>query len=293
MCQRVNCQGTQYRITDSTKKFITLLKSAFAPSSIVVYPAYLHHLSGLLKMLSDDQESKSPGSGQATSTNISPQPPPITAGDIATGQSAINTLLDEVLLEIFACYVEESQMRDAWHTLACVCHRWRSIAFGSPRRLNLRIFCSKRKRISMRKNLDFWPPFPIVLAVDYYRKLDDDNILATLEHHDRVCHIEISSISNSLWEKALPLMQKPFPILTHLDLGYADGMPVASVVPDLFLDGSATRLRKLELTRISFPGLPKLLLSATHLVHLDQLTFMTFPIPGILRPRRWSLASPL
>ena len=206
------------------------------------------------------------------STNISPQPPSITAGDIATGQCAINTLLDEVLLEIFACYVEESEiMRDAWHTLGSVCRRWRSIAFGSPRHLNLQIFCSERKRIPVRKNLDLWPAFPIVLTVDYYRRLDkdSDNILATLEHHDRVCHIEIWNISSSLWENVLPLMQKPFPILTDLNLECTDEMPGASVVPDLFLDGSATRLRKLKLIRTPFPGLPKLLLSATHLVHID------------------------
>jgi hypothetical protein len=231
-------------------------------------------------MLSEDQEScTSPNSqdfGQATSTAISPRPPSITAGDIAPGQFAINMLLDEVLLDIFACYVEESQMRDAWRTLASVCRRWRSIALGSPRRLNLRIFCSAR--IPVRKNLDFWPAFPIVLTVDYYRDLGEDNILATLEHHDRVSQIAIWNISRSLWEKVLPLMQKPFPILTDLNLRYTpwgwDGRrrPMVSsvipVIPDSFLGGSAPRLRKLHLEYIPFPGFRKLLLSTTGLVHL-------------------------
>ena len=188
-------------------------------------------------------------------------------------------LLDEVLLDIFACYVEESQMRDAWHTLACVCRRWRSIVFGSPRRLNLRIFCSDRT--SVRKNLDFWPPFPIVLTAECYGDLDDgeDNILAILEHHDRVCDIEILNISSSLWEKALPLMQKPFPILTDLNLRYTYEM--GSVVPNLFLGGSATRLRNLRLEGIPFPGLPKLLLSATHLVHIE---LYDIPDSGFVAP---------
>ena len=226
---------------------------------------------------------------QATWTNIQANISPlshsmtsITAGDIATGHFAINMLLDEVLLEIFACYVEESQMRDAWHTLACVCRRWRSIAFGSPSRLNLRIFCSER--IPVRENLDFWPPFPIVLTVDYYRRLGDDNILATLEHRDRVSHIKIWNITSSLWEKALPLMQKSFPILTDLNLSYTNliDMPVPPVVPDLFLDGSATRLlRNLILTRIPFPGLPKLLLSAPNLVHID---LYDIPDSGYIAP---------
>jgi hypothetical protein len=40
-------------------------------------------------------------------------------------------------------------------------------------------------------------------------------------------------------------------------------------VPDSFLGGSASRLKYLILHRIPFPGLPKLLLSATHLVTLS------------------------
>jgi hypothetical protein len=120
----------------------------------------------------------------------------------------------------------------------------------------------------VRKNLDIWPAFPIVLAVDYYRKLGEDNILAILEHHDRVCHVELWNISSSLWKKALPLMQKPFPILTDLNIRYTDRM-ASTVIPDSFLGGSAPRLRKLNLGYIPFPGLPKLLPSATRLVHLE------------------------
>jgi hypothetical protein len=45
-------------------------------------------------------------------------------------------------------------------------------------------------------------------------------------------------------------------------------LPTVPVDPDLFLGGSAPRLQTLFLERISFPGLPKLLLSATHLVQI-------------------------
>ena len=246
----------RHRIADLTKRIHSLpqerLRQPISPPSTTVVNPYSQDF------------------GQATSTNISPQLEShslsVTAGDITPGQFAIDRLHDEVLLEIFACYVEESQRRDAWHTLACVCRRWRSIAFGSPRRLNLRIFCSER--IPVRQNLEFWPPFPIALTVDYYRKLGGDNVLATLEHHDRVCQIAIWDISSSLWEKTLPLMQKPFPILTDLSIRYTDHF-MASVIPDSFLSKYAPRLRKLYLERLSFPGLPKLLLSATDLVHLE------------------------
>jgi hypothetical protein len=148
-------------------------------------------------MHSHDQESCmsscSQDFGQATSTNISPQLPSIPASDAAAGQFTINMLLDEVFLEMFACYVEESEMRDAWRKLACVCRRWRIIALGSPRRLDLRIFCSVK--IPVKDKLDLWPPFPIVLTIDYHRRLGGDNILATLEHHDRVCEIAIWNMS--------------------------------------------------------------------------------------------------
>jgi hypothetical protein len=61
-------------------------------------------------------------------------------------------------------------------------------------------------------------------------------------------------------------MERPFPKLKCLEIrprGYA-----ASVVPDSFLGGSAPLLETLSLSEIPFPGLPKLLLSTTHLVHL-------------------------
>ncbi len=161
-------------------------------------------------------------------------------------------------------------MRGAWHKLARICRKWRSIALGSPHRLNLRILCLER--IPVRKKLDFWPPFPIVLMVNYYQKWGEDNILATLEHHNRVCQIVIRNISSSRWENALPLMQKPFPILTDLELEFLDER-TASIIPDSFLGGSAPRLRNFQLKSIPFLGLPKLLLSVTDLVHLklDQI----------------------
>jgi hypothetical protein len=43
---------------------------------------------------------------------------------------------------------------------------------------------------------------------------------------------------------------------------------MVSILPDSFLGGSAPRLEYLNLDCIPFPGLPKLLLSATHLVNL-------------------------
>jgi hypothetical protein len=71
-------------------------------------------------------------------------------------------------------------------------------------------------------------------------------------------------------------MQMPFPELTYLGL---TGME--SVLPDSFLGGSAPRLQFLVLTRISYPGLPNLLLSATHLV---TLSLDDIPHSGYISP---------
>ena len=64
-------------------------------------------------------------------------------------------------------------------------------------------------------------------------------------------------------------MRVPFPELTFLRLWLGD--ETVSALPDSFLGGSAPRLEYLWLRRVPFPGLPKLLLSATHLtiLHLE------------------------
>jgi hypothetical protein len=62
-------------------------------------------------------------------------------------------------------------------------------------------------------------------------------------------------------------MHVPFPELALLRLSF-DRLSNAPVLPDSFSGGSAQRLRFLRLNFIPLLGLPKLLLSATHLVYL-------------------------
>ena len=179
-------------------------------------------------------------------------------------------LPDDVLLEIFDFYVNRNGGQyfkkeiEVWQTLVHVCRRWRSIVFGSPRRLNLRLFCTSVT--PARDTLDLWPSLPLLI-----RDIDptkDDEILAVLERSDRVVGIELYGPN---LETVLAAMQVPFPELTHLVLCPEDGM--VSVFPDSFLGGSAPRLQSLTLARIPFPGLSKLLLSAAHLieVYLDDI----------------------
>ena len=95
---------------------------------------------------------------------------------------------------------------------------------------------------------------------------DTDNIVAALRQSNRVCEVTLYWDLGRQLEKALAQMQVSFPELTKLRLSsYGETPPV---IPDSFLDGSAPRLRFFSLCGIRFPGLPKLLLSANHLVHL-------------------------
>jgi hypothetical protein len=177
-------------------------------------------------------------------------------------------LPDLVLLNIFDFYVHDEcgqwgDPLEAWHTLVHVCREWRTIVFGSPRRLELRLLC--RYCTPVKEGLDNWPPLPIVIRNDGETDAiwDMDNLIAALEHNDRVqqlCFVGFPS-------RFLKTLQRPFPALTHLELQYGDESML--VDPDSFLGGSAPSLRTLLLDSIPFPGLPKLLQSTTHLTHLS------------------------
>jgi hypothetical protein len=191
-------------------------------------------------------------------------------------------LPDDALLELFDFFLHQNECIDAWHPLVHVCQKWRNIVFGSPRRLNLHLHCTVKKPV--REKLYVWPEFPIVIGQYGPPTSGLDSILAALEHRNRVCELVFRHISSSLWEKVLEAMQVPFPALTRLDLVSEDKtMPV---VPDSFLGGSAVsssapRLRSLYMTRIPFPGLPRLISYATDLVDLE---LYDIPQSGYISP---------
>ena len=182
----------------------------------------------------------------------------------------IDVLPDDVLLEIFDFYVNMSlsyrrkgPRREAWQMLVHVCRRWRSLVFGSPRRLNLRLFFTSRT--PAKGTLDIWPALPLVVDGLLASSSSTDNVIAVLGQSNRVSQVSLALAGWQL-ENVLAAMQVPFPELTELRLNSYDNTP--PVIPDSFLGGSAPSLLFFKLVRISFPGLPKLLLFATHLVHL-------------------------
>jgi hypothetical protein len=173
-------------------------------------------------------------------------------------------------LEIFDFFLREKPVQE-WITLAHVCRRSRSVVFQSPLRLNLRLVCTPKTR--SRDTLDIWPPLPLIIHDD--GRFDDettgvDNIIAALEHNDRVCRVTLNRVSNPVLECVTDsaAMQKPFPELTDLRLRMNQDDESPAILPDSFLGGTAPRLRSLDLAYIPFLGLPKLLSSATHLVDL-------------------------
>ena len=133
--------------------------------------------------------------------------------------------------------------------------------------------------------LDLWPPLPLLIQSSrYYADYtigNVDNIVAALERRNRVyqIHISLSDISSLDLENVLAAMQEPFPELTRLTLHLNERM--MAVLPDSFLGGSAPHLQNLFFYGIPFPGLPKLLLSATH---LTDLRLFDIPHSGYFSP---------
>jgi F-box-like len=194
-------------------------------------------------------------------------------------QSTISILPDDVLREIFKSYLDESPRFRwfSWCTLAQVCQRWRHVIVASPRYLDLQIVCTTSRPV--RHLMSGWPALPIAILHTGDPKSKPgvesvDNIIAALEHNNRVFDIKLSDVLSWQLERFVAAMQKPFPELTSLDIGAEDKeryfcrrMP-PPVFPDSFLAGSAPRLQSLRLDGIPFPGLLKLLLSSRDLVDL-------------------------
>jgi len=126
----------------------------------------------------------------------------------------------------------------------------------------------------VRERLCIWPNIPIVLRV-----LDDfggtnDNVIAALEHRDRLYEIYFDCISTDRWESLMESMEFSFPALTSLYLNSISF--VGPLFPKSFLGGSAPNLRSICLENIEFPTLPDVLLSSKYLVDLS--------LSGITRP---------
>jgi len=104
----------------------------------------------------------------------------------------IDALPDNVLLETFKFYLSKDDANtfdyhhnyDGWQTLVHVCCRWRWIVFASPRRLDLKLYCTGQRSVNS-KTLGIWPELPIVIYAHKMESEEDmNNVIAALRHHN-------------------------------------------------------------------------------------------------------------
>ena len=182
----------------------------------------------------------------------------------------------------YSIYPERERLTDPMRAVVGVAHagprvsRWRGIILASPQRLHLQITCNPMRPV--KASLDIWPPFPIAmdysvwhfLGYKYRGAADEENVIAALEHRDRISDIHVFDLTRRRFERLFPAMLEPFPALTILNLSAPFSTPPA-LLPGTFLGGYVPRLRSFTLRGIAFPTLPKFVLRATHIVTLHLL----------------------
>jgi hypothetical protein len=201
-------------------------------------------------------------------------------------RKSINVLPADVLLEIFTPYLSRADTTEAWCTLVHVCQTWRNVVFASPRSLDLQLLCTDKTPAA--KMLDVWPALPIVVSsygFPTWAVAGADNIVAALQHRDRVCEINLQNVPSILLERFVAAMQDPFPALTylHLESTTNNRKEPVSVITNSFLGGSASRLQRLHLDGVPFLAVPKLLLSAGDLVDVG---LVDVPHCGYIPPEK-------
>ena len=187
-------------------------------------------------------------------------------------QVTIQSVSDEVLLDIFRYFLDVSP-RD-WPRLVHTCRKWRRIALASQGMLHLQLFCTHGTPV--KKSLDCWPTLPIVVQYGGLPTLgaptpeDEDNIMVALKQPDRVVSISLT-ITPSLLKKLLTI-KGAFSELQGLVLCSRDCE--TPTMPSSFRWGQS--LRRLHSTRVAFPALLQLLSSSTNIIDL-QLHEVFFP----------------
>ncbi|KAH9971259.1 hypothetical protein BGW80DRAFT_1460769 [Lactifluus volemus] len=207
-------------------------------------------------------------------------------------RATIGSLPDNVLIEIFDFYQVKTEVYEHpwdWEKLVHVCQRWRYIIFESPVRLNLELICTEKSPV--RKLLDVWPPFPLIIKFDFdnriWERIDvTDNLIAALERRDRVrgihlgfrTHVPLYHHEPSERIVTARQWEESFPALRSLTLG---SLGPKIFLPDTFLNGSTPCLQTLTLSDISFLSLPRILSSTSD---LTWLLLLDIPNSGYIPP---------
>ena len=203
-------------------------------------------------------------------------------------KTKIEMLPEDTLLEIFDFYrldaLEQSAGRPwNWHRLALVCRRWRHVISVSPRRLDLRILCERRR--SIKNILGFWPTLPIAVRYDAHSesKRMFGTIMAALNHPDRLCDINLNVTSSMTGPVVRMVPKSPCQTLERIQIRVKDATGPSILIHDAFLGGSAPHLREIELDGISFPFLEiRRVLSSTD--NLTELHLSKIPHAAYFSP---------
>ena len=179
----------------------------------------------------------------------------------------------------------DKKATEAWHSLAHVCRRWRSIVFEAPLSLDLKLVCTPNT--PARDTLDVWPEdLPLcVRCAGTGDKIgaNADNIIAVLERSNRVVEITLSEVCERSFSILSKAMQKPFPKLKELTIRkFHISLAHPPIIPESFLGGSAPSLKFLMLDNVKFGALPNLLWSTSNLVNL---IIQELPYFGHIPPR--------
>ena len=224
-----------------------------------------------------------------------PPPPPTSIRpeyQVLYMASAINMLKDDILVIIFNYYrlanMIDWNVRLGWCKLSHVCRRWRQLIFETAFHLGMYILCTYgTPRVD---TLDHLPP--LQLFVDYQdgrppaigwrprwvTREDELGIHYALQLPNRVRRINLC-LSSSTLDKALLLMDKPFPLLEHLSLSVTGAEINSPTLPKTFL---GPNIRHLSILGIRLPKRLRLLSSTLSLITL-RLT--KIPASGYFQPR--------
>jgi hypothetical protein len=155
-----------------------------------------------------------------------------------------------------------------WHRLVHVCRRWRLIIYMSPRRLDLQILC--KSGASIERILASWGTLPLTVRLKGGPKSKSlpKNIAIALRHPDRVREIDLGLTSTTVGSIVdAILVKKPFQELECIRISIKDATGPSLLFGNLFLGGSAPRLREIVLDGIifSFPEI-KQVISSTSII---------------------------
>jgi hypothetical protein len=150
----------------------------------------------------------------------------------------------------------------------------------SPSRLHVHLLFTPRrssKALLLRK----LPPFPILVDFRHASgtKREASLVLAALEHHGRVRGISLRAKAFKNTAKIFRALSRHLPELESLEIGFNHNSDHVKL-PDTFLLGSASCLRRLKLRDAELRNLSPLLSTVTGLVELSLslcVPLNTFP----------------